>query len=95
MVSWLAYRWAVHAAGAWGELVKSVSDCYLPALATQLGYMLPTGEKARWDFWENIAARFIFRQEFDDDFKPVPLPQVKPEPEAAALSVGSDERESG
>jgi hypothetical protein len=74
VASWLFYRWAVHALGGWGEAVKSAFDCYLPALAQQLGYQLPPDEKARREFWENMNIRLAYRTEFLKGFKPIPVP---------------------
>lgn len=59
-VAILAYRWAVNQIGAWGELVKSAFDCYLPALATQLGYVLPDSESERREFWVDITELFLY-----------------------------------
>ena len=50
VLAWLSYEGAVWRAIAWGTLVKSAFDLYLPSLARQLGYELPktTGEGARF-----------------------------------------------
>jgi hypothetical protein len=42
ILSYLFYRWAVSRVPAWGELVMTAFDCYLPQLAKQLGYELPS-----------------------------------------------------
>jgi hypothetical protein len=86
LASLIFYRWAIHALGGWGELVKSVSDCYLPALATQLGYVLPDQETDRWQFWENVTVRFEFRRAFPEGFNPIAAasPTVKARPTEAS-----------
>ncbi|MGO7979581.1 hypothetical protein ACC691_16895 [Rhizobium johnstonii] len=55
-----AYTLAVDRAMAWGALVKACFDCYLPALATQLGYELPEKAKARKEFWIQISRQSIY-----------------------------------
>jgi hypothetical protein len=49
------YHWATARVGIWGELVKSAFDCYLPALAKQLGYELPESEADRRLFWGEVG----------------------------------------
>ncbi len=75
-VSWLLYRWATHALGGWGEAVKAAWDCYLPALAGQLGYVVPDDEVARKTFWRRISAHVVYRRDFPQDFNPFPPVQV-------------------
>lgn len=70
-ISWLLYRWATHALGGWGETVKAAWDCYLPALATQLAYVLPDNEVDRKVFWRRLSAHFTYRREFPKDFNPI------------------------
>jgi hypothetical protein len=78
-VSWLLYRWATHALGGWGETVKAAWDCYLPALAIQLGYVLPDNEVDRKVFWRKISAHFVYRREFPKEFNPIePAKAVAP-----------------
>jgi hypothetical protein len=90
--SWIFYRWAVHALGGWGEAVKSVSDCYLPALAAQLGYVLPDQEAERRLFWPNVVQRFIYRRGFPKGFNPIVPTALGPttvEPKTAGFSIRS------
>lgn len=61
LIAWLSYRAASARAIAWGDLVKSAFDCYLPALARQLGYKLPHSADMRRDFWIEFA-RFVTYQ---------------------------------
>jgi hypothetical protein len=49
--AWLSYLGAIAQAIAWGDLVKSAFDCYLPALGKQLGYKLPCSAEERRAFW--------------------------------------------
>lgn len=59
-VAGLAYSAAVGLAGAWGDLVKSAFDLYLPSLAKQLGYQLPDTESERRAFWEAVTSMFLY-----------------------------------
>lgn len=63
--SFLFYRWAVNRVPAWGELVMSAFDCYLPALASQLGFELPKTEQKRLQFWTTFSQQLIYRREMD------------------------------
>jgi hypothetical protein len=56
----LAYRFAIDRALAWGGMVKSAFDLYLPALAKQLGYNLPATGAQRVEFWEAITSMFLY-----------------------------------
>ncbi|SDD96681.1 hypothetical protein [Paraburkholderia lycopersici] len=70
----LAYLAAIPSAIAWGEVVKSAFDLYLPALARAMGYELPKTAAERRLFWEAQANQFQF------------LEPVRPEVWAAANS---------
>jgi hypothetical protein len=54
------YELAIDRAIAWGGLVKSAFDLYLPALARQLGYVLPETNEARRQFWHSVNQQFIY-----------------------------------
>lgn len=58
-LSYPCYEWAVSSAIAWGDLVKSTFDLYLPALAKQLGYQLPSSAARRREFWGEITSTFL------------------------------------
>jgi hypothetical protein len=58
----LAYQCAVLRVGAWGDLVKSAFDCYLPALAEKLGYPLPPTEADRKEFWGEFSTLVLYWQ---------------------------------
>ena len=49
------YEWAVSCIPAWGELVVSAFACYLPALAAQCGFALPTTDAQRQAFWTTFS----------------------------------------
>jgi hypothetical protein len=57
-----AYRWASSSVIAWGDLVKSAFDCYLPALTKQLGFAMPLSEKERQEFWREFNALVLYQQ---------------------------------
>jgi hypothetical protein len=59
------YRWAVNSVLAWGNLVMSAFDCYLPALANQLGFELPKTEENQRIFWTTLSQQMIYRREPD------------------------------
>jgi hypothetical protein len=60
--AYLFYRWALACVPAWGELVMSAFDCYLPALAAQLGFELPETEPMRRQFWITFSQQLIYRR---------------------------------
>ncbi|AQH02713.1 hypothetical protein A9R05_27745 [Burkholderia sp. KK1] len=62
VVGRLSYLAAVSSAIAWGEVVKSAFDLYLPALAKALGYDLPNSSDDRRRFWETLATQFQFQE---------------------------------
>ncbi|MGH7095140.1 MAG: hypothetical protein ACREFB_16625, partial [Stellaceae bacterium] len=57
-----AYYWAVSRVMAWGDLVRSAFDCYLPALIHQLGYAIPATEAGRRNFWNEFSALITYEQ---------------------------------
>ncbi|WP_233857967.1 hypothetical protein [Paraburkholderia sp. HD33-4] len=56
----IAYRLAILAARSWGDVVKAAFDLYLPALAEQLGFVLPTSQAAQRKFWAAWNMQFRF-----------------------------------
>jgi hypothetical protein len=62
VVAALAYRRATARALAWGTLVKSAFDCYLPALIKQLGYTLPGDDAERREFWGELNALLLYER---------------------------------
>src|SRR5262249_9730253 len=65
VAAWMFYRWAVACVPAWGALVMSAFDCYLPALAAQLGFEVPSTEPMRRQFWITFSQQLIYRREPD------------------------------
>jgi hypothetical protein len=63
IASYLFYRWAVSRVPAWGELVMTAFDCYLPALAKQLGYELPSTSGEREKFWTAYSQQLVYRRD--------------------------------
>ena len=66
VVAYVSYTWALGRIIAWGDMVKSAFDCYLPALAKQLGYALPSEESARRAFWTDFSKLAIYRHQMTD-----------------------------
>jgi hypothetical protein len=62
VAAYVCYRLAVISVPAWGELVKSAFDCYLPALAKQLGYEVPQTETERRSFWTTFSQQLLYRR---------------------------------
>jgi hypothetical protein len=54
-VAILAYWRACVSAIAWGQIVRSAFDCYLPKLINQLGYAMPPKAKERKEFWTEFS----------------------------------------
>jgi hypothetical protein len=66
-----AYSWAIERATAWGDLVRSAFDCYLPALVGQLGYAVPPTEAERREFWTEFNALINYEQPMTPDRWPL------------------------
>lgn len=60
------YLAAIPSARAWGEVVKSSFDLYLPALASQLGYPLPKTSEKKAALWQEFASQFEFAERADE-----------------------------
>jgi hypothetical protein len=56
LVALIAYDWSISAVVAWGELVRTAFDLYLPALAAALGFQLPRTRINRMRFWEDFSS---------------------------------------
>ena len=90
----LAYEGAVERAVAWGGMVKSAFDLYLPALAEQMGYGLPMGQMERRSFWDEVNSLFLYRVPIRAERWPPHLPP-EPHPEHTSaeprrVRAGSD-----
>jgi len=68
LAAYLFYRWAVARIPAWGQLVMTGFDCYLPALAGQLGFTLPATEPERRAFWTSLSQQLTYRREPNGEF---------------------------
>ncbi|HMD02345.1 MAG TPA: hypothetical protein VKG44_05205 [Candidatus Baltobacteraceae bacterium] len=66
LASYLTYRWATVRVSAWGELVKSAFDCYLPSLGKQIGYALPKTESERRAFWLDFSQQILYQDRIRD-----------------------------
>jgi hypothetical protein len=93
IAAYLSYEWAVSRIPAWGELVMSSFDCYLPTLATQLSFELPADEEKRRAFWTTFSQQLIYRREPDgrlpfrhEDWKPVSPAAARVEGPKAAMN---------
>ena len=64
-VAWLAYEGAVWRAVAWGDLIKSAFDLYLPSLARTLGYTLPNTQEKRREFWKEFSMMALYFEPMD------------------------------
>jgi len=62
LVAWLCSQLAVGRVDSWGATVKGSFDCYLPALAAQLGYTLPASQAQRTAFWQGLSAQTVYRR---------------------------------
>jgi len=62
LVCKLAYVGAIERARAWGDLVKSAFDLYLPELASKLGYELPPSAFQRKRFWDAVTSSFLYQE---------------------------------
>lgn len=60
VLAMLAYGWSIGPLMAWGELVRSAFDLYLPALAAALGFELPPTRAARLQFWQLFSSTAIY-----------------------------------
>ncbi|MGH7116969.1 MAG: hypothetical protein ACREE9_21055 [Stellaceae bacterium] len=63
----LAYWQATACALAWGMLVKSAFDCYLPALIKQLGFAWPLRDSERREFWTELNALILYERPMTAD----------------------------
>jgi hypothetical protein len=61
------YELAIDRAIAWGGLVKSAFDLYLPKLARQLGHALPDLYDARQAFWDTVNSQFLYGVAIPDE----------------------------
>jgi hypothetical protein len=63
----VAYELSVERVHSWGIFVKAAFDCYLPALASRLGYRLPTTREAQQNFWTAVSRRAIYHRQLNPE----------------------------
>ena len=63
VISRAAYELAVARVLSWGSQVRSAFDCYLPSLATTLGFVLPPTYEARVQFWTSFSQMVLYGPE--------------------------------
>jgi hypothetical protein len=74
-----AYLFTIELTYAWGKLVKTAFDCYLPDLAKKMGFELPETMESRRKFWTAISKQSIYWQRLKpEDWKP---PEKEPPPD--------------
>jgi hypothetical protein len=83
----IAYGVAIERACAWGVFVKVAFDCYLPALAKELGFRLPAARADQKRFWTAVSRRVIYHQPFDPKDWPADEPAPAPTPAAPPPTV--------
>jgi hypothetical protein len=98
----LFYRLAVTRVPAWGDLVRSAFDCYLPALAEQLGFEVPPTEAKLRTFWWTFSQQLIYGRDPDgktafhiEKWKPVQSKSVNTKLERGTEGQGDKAQESG
>jgi hypothetical protein len=67
-VSFAAYRFSLSLIPDWGDYVKGAFDCYLPKLARQLGYAMPTDCKQRRSVWLALSKQMLYGDVFDPPY---------------------------
>ena len=77
LATWLAYELAVQRARAWGGLIRSAFDVFLPELAKKMGYTLPSDAQKRRRFWQDITSSFHYS-------RPMPGTWIAPDSEPKA-----------
>jgi|SRR5580698_3719173 hypothetical protein len=95
VVARLTYALSIDQIYIWGNSVKAAFDCYLPALATKLGYKLRPETQNQRDFWTAVvqrAALYVPLQVEDwpaaDAAEPPPAPPGQAAANAAAPGEG-------
>ena len=83
-------------------MVGAPADCYLPALAEQLGFEDPPTEAKRRTFWTTFSLQLIYRREPNgetpfhiEDWKQAKSKSVNKELERASKTQDGNAQESG
>jgi len=95
VLAYVFYCWAVSLIPAWGELVMSAFDCYLPALSRQLGFDLPANEERRRRFWTSFSQQLIYRREPDGELPFRADDWTNASPEKSNCEVKGDVKTNG
>jgi hypothetical protein len=90
IASFAFYQLAVISVPAWGEMIRSAFDCYLPALATQLGFELPRTEAERRCFWTTFSQQLLYRRGLNGNFEKWKQASKTPTKEAEDLKRGGE-----
>jgi hypothetical protein len=96
-ISAAAYVWSIGRVTDWGNLVKTSFDCYLPALAKQLGYVLPSSEADREQFWRDVGQLTLYHQKMQSGKWELANDSVavKSAPRSAGFNADSEDRVKG
>jgi hypothetical protein len=92
----MSYIFSLQRVYAWGVLVKAAFDCFLPALAERLGFVLPNSADQQRAFWVDVSQRAIFHLPLRYEWPLSKAPtkeKVKPSGETGK-STESDDKDS-
>jgi hypothetical protein len=89
LLAYGAYEGAIERATAWGDLVRSAFDLYLPALAKQMGYALPGSGRERAAFWGQVNGMILHHRLLE----PADWPKAPPGPPKDEKNGSEDEDE--
>jgi len=95
VVATVAYYWSIGRVVAWGDLVKSAFDLYLPALAKQVGYALPPSEAKQREFWKEFSWLMLYRIQLPDRKWKRADPPAAAKGHGAAGDVGDPDGDDG
>jgi len=95
----ITYRLSIEQVYVWGGHVKAMFDCYLPELATKLGYQVPSSREEEVKFWLTVSRRAIYhrafpsqewRRAFSESARGIAANQAREFPEASEAAGGAD-----
>jgi len=89
----LAYQLAASAIYGWGASVSAAFDCYLPALAKQLGYDLPSSDADRRKIWTDVSRHWLYGDSFTPPYaaNDKPAKHKKSDPSTKTVPAGDAE----
>ena len=96
LAAWLFYAWALTRVPAWGEMVMTTFDCYLPGLAKQLGFELPPSSETRIAFWTAFSQMLVYRRDPEGTlaFRPEEWPTHVGDAHGGERKTASDESDA-